>query len=94
MTIWWPFDRCDSERLEIEAATSGLLNPPSLTSASAVGDSCCPPVPVRGGRYDVMLHERQCKAVFWEEEKSNVRRTSWLFRLAVTLLLILHFFIY
>ena len=37
-------------------------------------------VPTDGGRYDVSLHSRQRKAVYWEEPPSQVRRCSWFYK--------------
>lgn len=37
-------------------------------------------MPTDGGRYDVDLHTRQRKAVYWEEPQSLVRRCSWFYK--------------
>ena len=37
-------------------------------------------VPTDGGRYDVSLHTRQRRAVYWKEPLSEVRRCSWFFK--------------
>lgn len=37
-------------------------------------------VPISGGRYDVHLKQRQCYAVYWEEEVSEVRRCTWFYK--------------
>uniref|UniRef100_A0A0X3PB28 DDHD domain-containing protein n=1 Tax=Schistocephalus solidus TaxID=70667 RepID=A0A0X3PB28_SCHSO len=82
MLIWWPFDRCDSNRLEAIASSASLLGPPQLFTPINAGEVSqqSTSLPVRGGRYDVLLRERQCKAVYWEEERSEVRRATWFFR--------------
>ena len=42
---------------------------------------CCQVlIPTDGGRYDVDLHRRQRKAIYWEEPVSSVRRCSWFFK--------------
>lgn len=33
-----------------------------------------------GGRYDVFLYERLRKAVYWDEEPSEVRRCLWFYK--------------
>lgn len=33
-----------------------------------------------GGRYDVYLYDRMRKAVYWEEEPSEVRRCMWFYK--------------
>ncbi len=83
-TIWWPFDRADSNRLEAAATTHSLLTVHTDPSGhNGGGGTNNPAVPVRGGRYDVMLRERVYKPVYWqadEEEAGEVRRVTWLFR--------------
>lgn len=37
-------------------------------------------VSTAGGRYDVCLYDREMKAVYWEEEDSEVRRCSWFYK--------------
>lgn len=37
-------------------------------------------VPTDGGRYDVELHARTRKAVYWSEPASHVRRCSWFYK--------------
>lgn len=37
-------------------------------------------MPVDGGRYDVLIDERQRNAVYWKEEPCEVRRCSWFYR--------------
>lgn len=33
-----------------------------------------------GGRYDVYLYDRMRKAVYWDEEPSEVRRCMWFYK--------------
>lgn len=33
-----------------------------------------------GGRYDVYLYDRMRKAVYWDEEPSEVRRCTWFYK--------------
>ncbi|NXS76108.1 DDHD2 Phospholipase, partial [Pandion haliaetus] len=63
---WVPFSTQDSERLE-EAHGSGRDKEDLV-------------VPTSGGRYDVHLKKRQCVAVYWEEEVSEVRRCTWFYK--------------
>ncbi|KAM9368581.1 triacylglycerol hydrolase DDHD2 [Phaethornis superciliosus] len=63
---WVPFSTQDSERLE-EAHCSG-------------GDEADVVVPTSGGRYDVLLGQRQRVAVYWEEEVAEVRRCTWFYK--------------
>jgi hypothetical protein len=37
-------------------------------------------IPTDGGRYDVDLHHRQRRAIYWEEPVSDVRRCSWFYK--------------
>lgn len=37
-------------------------------------------IPTDGGRYDVDLHRRQRRAIYWEEPVSDVRRCSWFYK--------------
>lgn len=62
--IWYPFSLMDSMRLE-EALRSGK-----------VSDQ----IPTDGGRYDVILSERQRSAVYWEEEPNAIRRCTWFYK--------------
>ncbi|KFP06726.1 Phospholipase DDHD2, partial [Calypte anna] len=63
---WVPFSMQDSERLE-EAHCSG-------------GGEADVVVPTSGGRYDVLLGQRQRVAVYWEEEVAEVRRCTWFYK--------------
>nr|VZI13253.1 unnamed protein product [Spirometra erinaceieuropaei] len=82
MLVWWPFDRWDSNRLEALASSMDLLGPRQVITSINAEEGSQPPISlsVRGGRYDVLLRERQCKAVYWEEERNEVRRATWFFR--------------
>ncbi|XP_075468170.1 SEC23-interacting protein isoform X2 [Ascaphus truei] len=62
--IWMPFSIYDSVNLE-EIYNSVQPDPESVV------------VSTDGGRYDVYLYDRERKAVFWEEDESEVRRCSW-----------------
>ena len=37
-------------------------------------------IPTDGGRYDVNLSKRVRTAVYWEEERTEVRRCSWFYK--------------
>lgn len=37
-------------------------------------------IPTDGGRYDVILSERQRSAVYWEEEPNAIRRCTWFYK--------------
>ena len=37
-------------------------------------------IPTDGGRYDVDLHARRRRAVYWEEPESLVRRCTWFYK--------------
>ena len=37
-------------------------------------------IPTDGGRYDVVLSERQRLAVYWEEAPNPIRRCSWFYK--------------
>ncbi|XP_025059218.1 phospholipase DDHD2 isoform X3 [Alligator sinensis] len=63
---WIPFSTQDSEKLE--AAQKMRKDDEELV------------VPISGGRYDVHLKQRQCYAVYWEEEVSEVRRCTWFYK--------------
>ncbi|XP_077113995.1 SEC23-interacting protein isoform X2 [Ranitomeya variabilis] len=65
--IWLPFSIYDSAHLE-EVYNSVQPEPESVVVSTA------------GGRYDVCLYDREMKAVYWEEEDSEVRRCSWFFK--------------
>ncbi|XP_075703852.1 SEC23-interacting protein isoform X2 [Rhinoderma darwinii] len=62
--VWLPFSNYDSANLE-EVYNSVQPDPESVVVSTA------------GGRYDVCLYDREMKAVYWEEEDSEVRRCSW-----------------
>ncbi|XP_019370001.1 PREDICTED: phospholipase DDHD2 isoform X3 [Gavialis gangeticus] len=63
---WIPFSTQDSEKLE--AAQKMRKDDEELV------------VPTAGGRYNVHLKQRQCYAVYWEEEVSEVRRCTWFYK--------------
>ncbi|KAJ8005690.1 hypothetical protein DPEC_G00120540 [Dallia pectoralis] len=63
--VWLPFSRVDSERLELAWTTN--LNEELV-------------VAVEGDRYDVRVLERQRYAVYWDQERSEVRRCTWFFK--------------
>ncbi|KAG8435801.1 hypothetical protein GDO86_013661 [Hymenochirus boettgeri] len=65
--IWLPFSLFDSQNLEA-VYHSVQPDPESVV------------VSTDGGRYDVCLYDRERKAVFWEEEDSEVRRCSWFYK--------------
>ncbi|KAM4635892.1 SEC23-interacting protein [Discoglossus pictus] len=65
--IWLPFSIYDSMNLE-EVYNSVQPDPESVV------------VNTDGGRYDIYLYDRERKAVFWEEEDSEVRRCSWFYK--------------
>ncbi|XP_040290748.1 SEC23-interacting protein isoform X2 [Bufo bufo] len=65
--IWLPFSNYDSANLE-EVYNSVQPDPESVVVRTA------------GGRYDVYLYDREMKAVYWEEEDSEVRRCSWFYK--------------
>ncbi|XP_069608771.1 SEC23-interacting protein [Ranitomeya imitator] len=65
--IWLPFSIYDSAHLE-EVYNSVQPDPESVVVSTA------------GGRYDVCLYDREMKAVYWEEEDSEVRRCSWFYK--------------
>lgn len=65
--VWLPFSDYDSANLE-EVYNSVQPDPESVVVSTA------------GGRYDVCLYDREMKAVYWEEEDSEVRRCSWFYK--------------
>ncbi|NXA74334.1 S23IP protein, partial [Thryothorus ludovicianus] len=62
--IWMPFSILDSAKLE-EVYNSVQPDPESVVLSTD------------GGRYDVFLYERVRRAVYWDEEPSEVRRCLW-----------------
>ncbi|XP_056408420.1 SEC23-interacting protein isoform X2 [Hyla sarda] len=65
--VWLPFSDYDSANLE-EVYNSVQPDPEGVVVSTA------------GGRYDVCLYDREMKAVYWEEEDSEVRRCSWFYK--------------
>lgn len=65
--IWMPFSILDSAKLE-EVYNSVQPDPESVVLSTD------------GGRYDVYLYDRMRKAVYWEEEPSEVRRCMWFYK--------------
>ncbi|NWU95736.1 S23IP protein, partial [Upupa epops] len=65
--IWMPFSILDSAKLE-EVYNSVQPDPESVVLSTD------------GGRYDVYLYDRMRKAVYWEEEPSEVRRCVWFYK--------------
>ncbi|XP_030058468.1 SEC23-interacting protein isoform X2 [Microcaecilia unicolor] len=65
--IWLPFSVLDSEGLE------RLFNSVQPDPESVI-------ISTDGGRYDVYLYDRCRKAVYWEEETSEVRRCTWFYK--------------
>ncbi|XP_064320337.1 SEC23-interacting protein isoform X2 [Phalacrocorax carbo] len=65
--IWMPFSILDSAKLE-EVYNSIQPDPESVVLSTD------------GGRYDVYLYDRMRKAVYWEEEPSEVRRCMWFYK--------------
>ncbi|KAM4704403.1 LOW QUALITY PROTEIN: SEC23-interacting protein [Rhinophrynus dorsalis] len=65
--LWLPFSTYDSVNLE-EVYNSVQPDPESVV------------VSTDGGRYDVCLYDRKRKAVFWDEEDTEVRRCSWFYK--------------
>ncbi|NXD08426.1 S23IP protein, partial [Nothocercus nigrocapillus] len=65
--IWLPFSLLDSAKLE-EVYNSVQPDPESVVLSTD------------GGRYDVFLYDRTRKAVYWEEEPSEVRRCMWFYK--------------
>nr|XP_060624519.1 SEC23-interacting protein isoform X1 [Anolis sagrei ordinatus]XP_060624520.1 SEC23-interacting protein isoform X1 [Anolis sagrei ordinatus] len=65
--LWMPFSLLDSAALE-EVYNSVQPDPESVLLSTD------------GGRYDVYLYDRVRKAVYWEEEPSEVRRCTWFYK--------------
>uniref|UniRef100_A0A8C4YQA1 SEC23-interacting protein n=1 Tax=Gopherus evgoodei TaxID=1825980 RepID=A0A8C4YQA1_9SAUR len=65
--IWMPFSILDSVTLE-EVYNSVQPDPESVVLSTD------------GGRYDVYLYDRLRKAVYWDEEPSEVRRCTWFYK--------------
>ncbi|CAN2391901.1 SEC23-interacting protein [Pristimantis euphronides] len=65
--VWLPFSSYDSARLE-DVYNSVQPDPESVVVSAA------------GGRYDVCLYDREMKAMYWEEDDSEVRRCSWFYK--------------
>nr|XP_045011580.1 SEC23-interacting protein isoform X2 [Jaculus jaculus] len=65
--LWMPFSVLDSLNLE-EIYHSVQPDPESVVLGTD------------GGRYDVYLYDRVRKAVYWEEEPTEVRRCTWFYK--------------
>ncbi|XP_042314626.1 SEC23-interacting protein isoform X2 [Sceloporus undulatus] len=65
--LWMPFSLLDSAALE-EVYNSVQPDPENVVLSTD------------GGRYDVYLYDRVRKAVYWEEEHSEVRRCTWFYK--------------
>ncbi|KAM5272526.1 SEC23-interacting protein isoform 5-T5 [Ctenodactylus gundi] len=65
--LWMPFSVLDSLNLE-EIYNSVQPDPESVVLGTD------------GGRYDVYLYDRVRKAVYWEEEPTEVRRCTWFYK--------------
>ncbi|CAI5774960.1 SEC23-interacting protein isoform X1 [Podarcis lilfordi] len=65
--LWMPFSVLDSTTLE-EVYNSVQPDPENVVLSTD------------GGRYDVYLYDRVRKAVYWEEEPSEVRRCTWFYK--------------
>ncbi|XP_029466387.1 SEC23-interacting protein isoform X2 [Rhinatrema bivittatum] len=65
--VWMPFSTLDSESLE-RVFNSVQPDPESVVLGT------------EGGRYDVYLYDRCRRAVYWEEEMSEVRRCTWFYK--------------
>ncbi|XP_008104997.1 SEC23-interacting protein isoform X2 [Anolis carolinensis] len=65
--LWMPFSLLDSAALE-EVYNSVQPDPENVLLSTD------------GGRYDVYLYDRVRKAVYWEEEQSEVRRCTWFYK--------------
>ncbi|XP_042192609.1 SEC23-interacting protein isoform X1 [Callorhinchus milii] len=65
--VWMPFSFLDTTKLE-EVFNSVQLDPENVV------------VCTDGGRYDVRLYDRMRRAVYWEEEDSEVRRCTWFYK--------------
>ncbi|KAJ6669026.1 hypothetical protein lerEdw1_007835 [Lerista edwardsae] len=65
--LWMPFSALDSATLE-EVYNSVQPDPENVVLSTD------------GGRYDIYLYDRVRKAVYWEEEQSEVRRCTWFYK--------------
>ncbi|XP_062988801.1 SEC23-interacting protein isoform X2 [Elgaria multicarinata webbii] len=65
--LWMPFSVLDSTTLE-EVYNSVQPDPENVVLSTD------------GGRYDIYLYDRVRKAVYWEEEQSEVRRCTWYYK--------------
>ncbi|KAJ1140024.1 hypothetical protein NDU88_006385 [Pleurodeles waltl] len=65
--VWMPFSVLDSVTME-EVYNSVQPDPESVVLSTD------------GGRYDVYLYDRTRKAVYWNEEESEVRRCTWFYK--------------
>ncbi|KAK9400814.1 SEC23-interacting protein [Crotalus adamanteus] len=65
--LWMPFSDLDSTALE-KVYNSVQPDPESVILSTD------------GGRYDVYLYDRVRKAVYWEEQQSDVRRCTWFYK--------------
>ncbi|XP_015672717.1 SEC23-interacting protein [Protobothrops mucrosquamatus] len=65
--LWMPFSDLDSSALE-KVYNSVQPDPESVILSTD------------GGRYDVCLYDRVRKAVYWEEQQSDVRRCTWFYK--------------
>lgn len=65
--LWMPFSVLDSMNLE-EIYNSVQPDPESVVLGTD------------GGRYDVYLYDRVRRAVYWEEEPTEVRRCTWFYK--------------
>ncbi|XP_069844258.1 SEC23-interacting protein isoform X1 [Dipodomys merriami] len=65
--LWMPFSVFDSLNLE-EIYNSVQPDPESVVLGTD------------GGRYDVYLYDRVRKAVYWDEEPTEVRRCTWFYK--------------
>ncbi|CAE1287477.1 SEC23-interacting protein,Phospholipase DDHD2 [Acanthosepion pharaonis] len=63
--VWFPFSIADSLRLE-GAFQRGCLEPEVVATD--------------GGRYDVSISQRIRTAVYWDEEPTHVRRSTWFYK--------------
>lgn len=69
---WMPFSMKDSDALE----AAFLASAPEGGGGGGAEEK---PIQTDGGRYDVYLGQRLKKAVFWDEEPAQVRRSSWFY---------------
>ncbi|XP_044296031.1 SEC23-interacting protein isoform X1 [Varanus komodoensis] len=65
--LWMPFSVLDSRNLE-KVYNSVQPDPENVVLSTD------------GGRYDIYLYDRVRKAVYWEEEQSEVRRCTWFYK--------------